>query len=248
MTARRKNQPFRAALVTGAGQRIGAYLAESLANDGYAVALHCHRSIRPAERLQQKIIDRGGKAVLIAADLSEAGAPARLIHEASMRLGPLSVLVHSASVFVADRLATLDAAGIDASYALHVRAPLLLAKSFATQIPTKSDAVIVHLTDAALARPSEYFLAYRAGKAALSALTQDLALALAPRVRVCAVAPGWVLPSAKQSAANFRKVVKATPLRRATALKEIGDSVRLILASPSMTGQTIFLDSGIALG
>jgi len=92
------------------------------------------------------------------------------------------------------------------------------------------------------------FVSYTVSKAALWALTRSCALALAPRVRVNAIGPGPTLPSARQTADEFRRQCATMPLRRGTTPEEICRAVRFILGAPAMTGQMIALDGGQHLG
>jgi NAD(P)-dependent dehydrogenase (short-subunit alcohol dehydrogenase family) len=234
----------RAALVTGAGVRIGRAIALGLARHGLAVGVHYRSSRAAAEAVVGEIRAAGGRAAPVAGDLAEAGAAAAIIAAAERALGPLSCLINNASEFNPDGIGDLAAAGFDRHAAVNLRAPLLLAQAFVRQLPEAGPADIVNIVDQRVLRPTPAFFTYTLSKAGLWAATQMLAQALAPRVRVNAVGPGPVLASAHQSPAEFAAEAAATPLGRGASPEEIAAAVRFILDAPAMTGQMIALDGG----
>jgi NAD(P)-dependent dehydrogenase (short-subunit alcohol dehydrogenase family) len=232
------------ALVTGAAQRIGRAIAKELARAGWAVAVHYHRSAADARSLVAEIADSGGTAVAIAADLGKANAAASLIGAAAKALGPLTLLVNNAAIFERDTIATADAKSFDRHAAVNLRAPLLLSQAFARQLAGDAAGNIVNLVDAQVWRTDADFISYNLSKAGLWSLTRNLALALAPRVRVNAIGPGAALPSARQSPAHFARQWSSTPLGRGAHPGEIAQAIAFIVAAPAMTGQMIALDGG----
>jgi NAD(P)-dependent dehydrogenase (short-subunit alcohol dehydrogenase family) len=237
-----------AALVTGAGQRIGRACALALAEAGYAVAVHYHRSGETAEAVAAAIRDTGGKAAAIDADLSDEAAVAGLIPRATVALGPIGVLVNNASVFEGDTVATATRESWDRHLSVNLRAPFVLIQEFAQLLPKDSGGLVVNLLDERVWNLTPYFVSYTLSKAGLWTLTQTLALALAPRIRVNGIGPGPTLPSPRQSREQFAEQCKSTPLRRGTGPEEIAAALRFILAAPAMTGQMIALDGGQHLG
>lgn len=238
----------RAALVTGAAQRIGKAIALALAADGWAVAIHHHQSRAAAEALVGEITAGGGRAVALAADLNREIETGALIAGAVEALGPLACLVNNASVFENDQALTVTRAGWDRHMETNLRAPFVLMQDFARQLPDASSGAIINLVDERVWNLTPYFVSYTLSKAGLWALTQTMALALAPRIRVNAIGPGPTLPSPRQSEQQFRRQFAATPLQRGSSPAEIGETVRFILAAPAMTGQMIALDGGQHLG
>ncbi|HTZ35155.1 MAG TPA: SDR family oxidoreductase [Stellaceae bacterium] len=236
------------ALVTGAAHRIGRALALALAEAGYALALHYHRSAEAAEGLAAAIAGRGGKAIAIAADLADEAATRRLLPRVAAALGPVGVLVNNASVFEDDTVDTVSRAGWDAHFAVNLRAPFVLSQDFARELPADAGGNIVNLLDERVWSLTPYFVSYTVTKAALWTLTQTLALALAPRIRVNGIGPGPTLPSPRQSHQQFTEQCRAMPLRRGTAPEEVAAALRFILDAPAMTGQMIALDGGQHLG
>jgi NAD(P)-dependent dehydrogenase (short-subunit alcohol dehydrogenase family) len=239
----------RAALVTGAAQRIGRALVLALAADGYAVAIHHHRSHKEAAALVAAIERDGGRAVALAADLADEAATTGLLPGAAAALGsPIGVLVNNASVFGNDTLATATRESWDAHFALNLRAPLVLMQQFARLLPAAAGGVVVNILDERVWNLTPYFLSYTLTKSALWTLTRTAALALAPHVRVNGIGPGPALPSPRQSAEQFLERCRAMPLNRGTSPDEVAAALRFILAAPAMTGQMIALDGGEHLG
>jgi NAD(P)-dependent dehydrogenase (short-subunit alcohol dehydrogenase family) len=238
----------KAALVTGAGQRIGRACALALAEAGYAVAIHYHRSGKAAEAVAEAIRDNGGQAVAIAADLADEDAVTALVPRAMAALGPIGVLVNNASVFEGDTVATATRDSWDRHLAVNLRAPFVLIQEFARHLPAEAGGLIVNLLDERVWNLTPYFVSYTLSKAGLWTLTQALALALAPRIRVNGIGPGPTLPSPRQSREQFAEQCSMMPLRRGTGPEEIGAALRFLLGAPAMTGQMIALDGGQHLG
>ena len=236
------------ALVTGAAQRIGRALALALAQDGYAVAIHHHRSSVEADALSGEINRAGGQALALRADLADETAVKRLLSAAEKALGPVGVLVNNASIFGNDTLADATRESWDAHFAVNLRAPFVLIQEFAARLPPEAGGAVINLLDERVWKLTPYFSSYTLTKAALWTLTRTAALALAPRIRVNGIGPGPTLPSPRQTAEQFLGRVRAMPLRRGTSPGEIAAALRFILAAPAMTGQMIALDGGEHLG
>ena len=238
----------RAALVTGAARRIGRTLALTLAEAGYAVAVHHHASGVEAGALVAEIGRAGGTAVALAADLADEPAVRRLLAEATAALGPIGVLVNNASLFENDTTATATRDSWDAHMAINLRAPFVLMQDLAALLPEDAGGVVINLLDERVWNLTPYFVSYTVSKTALWTLTRTMAMALAPRIRVNAIGPGPTLPSARQSIEQFRDRCRAMPLRRGTSPREIAAAMRFIIDAPAMTGQMIALDGGEHLG
>jgi len=238
----------KAALVTGGGQRIGRACALALAEAGYAVAVHYNRSGKAAETVAATIREKGGRAIALAADLTDEKAVTALLPSAADALEPIGVLVNNASVFEADTVETATRESWDRHLTVNLRAPFVLIQEFARHLPEDSGGLIINLLDQRIWNLTPYFVSYTLSKAGLWTLTQTMALALAPRIRVNAIGPGPTLPSPRQSHEQFLQQCHAVPLRRGTAPEEIATALRFILAAPAMTGQMIALDGGQHLG
>ena len=238
----------RTALVTGAAHRIGQAIALDLAARGFAVALHYNSSRDEAEALAGNIRDQGGKAVALDADLSREAESAALIGRAAEALGPVGCLVNNASRFKMDVWDTVSRDSWDAHMETNLRAPFVLAQAMAAALPAEAQGAIVNLLDQRVWNLTPYFISYTLAKAGLWTLTQTLALALAPRIRVNAIGPGPTLKSERQTENQFRMQWNAVPLNHGSTPEEIAAGVCFILAAPSMTGQMIALDGGEHMG
>ena len=237
-----------AALVTGGARRIGRALVLGLAEAGFAVAVHHHRSRAEAEALVAEIARTGGKAVALAADLADEAAVRHLLPEAAAALGPIGVLINNASIFGNDTMSTATRESWDAHLAINLRAPFVLSQEFAARLPADAGGAIINLLDERVWNLTPYFISYTVSKTALWTLTRTMALGLAPRIRVNAIGPGPTLPSSRQSPEQFYERCHSLPLRRGTSPGEIAATLRFILAAPAMTGQMIALDGGEHLG
>ena len=232
------------ALITGGARRIGAAIARDLAAAGWRVAVHYHSSAAEAEALAAGIAGGGGQAVALAADLAREAEVETLVERAAAALGPVTLLVNNASTFEMDRIETVTRASWDAHIEPNLRAPVVLCQRFAAALPADAQGNIVNLLDQRVLNLTPFFLSYTVSKVGLWALTQTLALALAPRIRVNGIGPGPTLPSPRQSQEQFERQWSAMPLGRGTTPEEIAAAVRFILAAPAMTGQMIALDGG----
>lgn len=234
----------RAALVTGGGKRLGRAMALALGNAGFAVAVHYRGSAAEAEATVMDLERRGVRAATVHADLAREHDTAGLIAAAAAAVGPLGVLVNNASMFERDEWDTASRASWDCHVEPNLRAPLVLAQAFARALPGSATGLVVNMLDQRVWSLTPHFTTYTMTKAALWALTQSLALALAPRIRVNGIGPGPALPSARQSQAQFDRQCASTPLGHGADPAEIGRALMAILALPSMTGQMIALDGG----
>jgi len=235
---------LKAALVTGGARRIGRAIVEDLATHGFAVAIHANGSFAEAEALAASLRGSGAKAIALRADLTEIGAVSRLVAEATGSLGPLDLLVNNASVFNKDSIAEFDEAVWERHFALHVKAPSLLARDFAQQRQADVSGLIVNVIDQRVWSPNPRFYSYMLSKSALWTATQTMAQALAPEIRVNGIGPGPTLPNDRQDPRDFQAQVEALILRRGPALDEFGRAIRFLFDTPSITGQMIALDGG----
>ncbi len=233
-----------AALITGGAQRIGRAIALALAQRGYAVAVQARRSRADADRLVGEIMAAGGRAATVEADLADHAAVLRLVPAAAGAVGPLTLLVNNAAEFEPDEIGHLDRDRFDRHFAVNLRAPIFLAEAFAAQLPAGAAGAIVNLLDQRVLNPTPRFLSYGLTKSALYVATTTLAQALAPRIRVNAVAPGPTLPSSRQDAQSFARQVHALPLDRGPTPQDIAEAVLYLASAASVTGMTIAVDGG----
>jgi len=231
----------RRALVTGGAKRLGRAIALALARHGFDLVLHCRGSQDEAHSVATEVHALGRACAVLAADLAEEAQTSALI----ARCGPgLGVLVNNASTFETGDWSTTDRANWDAHLEPNLRAPFVLMQHFAHALPPPAAGVVINLLDQRVWSLTPHFVAYTVSKVGLWGLTQSMALALAPRIRVNAIGPGPALPSARQTQAQFDRQCARLPLRRGTDPDEIGRAVLAILALPSLTGQMLALDGG----
>lgn len=228
----RRRRSRRVALVTGAGVRIGLAVARDLSRHGWTVAAH-YRSHRPR-----------GFAAALPADLALPDGPAVLAAAFRERFSRLDLLVNSASVFDRIPVEETDAAAFDAQMDLNARAPLLLAKALLPLL-RRSRGAVVNVADIGGGLvPWRGYAAYAGSKAALVRITECLALELAPRIRVNAIAPGTVLFPEGTPAAERRRVSSRIPLGRAGSPDDVCRAVRYLAEASFVTGIVLPLDGG----
>ena len=232
------------ALVTGAALRLGRAIALDLAKHGWRIGVHHHTSGAEAKSLVEEIERLGSKAVALPADLTSEDQLRGLVHSCAEKLGPPTCLINNAARFEWDSVETLDWTGWQAELDVNLRAPIFLTQAFARTLPEDATGCVVNMIDQRVWRLTPEFFSYTIAKSALWTATRTLAQALAPRIRVNALGPGPVLPSRRQSQADFERECRATPLGRAATVDEVCRAVRFLLDSPSVTGQMIALDSG----
>ena len=232
------------ALVTGAGTRIGAAIAQALARAGHAVIIHYRADADGAAGVRDAIIAAGGRAALAQADLTDRAQRAGLVAAAATPFGPLTTLVNNASLFEPDSARDLDETLWDRHFAIHAEAPIFLARDFAAQLPAGVKGNIVNIIDERVLHPAPAYFSYTLSKSVLWTATRTLAQSLAPAIRVNAIGPGPVLPHTRQDQAAFDAGVQALPLQTHAGPDDIAGAVLMLLATPSMTGQMLALDGG----
>jgi len=233
------------ALVTGAGQRLGRAVALELARAHWGVVVHYRNSASEAEAVAAEARTLGGAAATVRADLDQRADRATLIVRAAEAAGaPLAALVNCAAMFEHDTIATLSEEAFERHILINAFTPSLLARELYQQLPEGAHGAVVNFLDFKLANPYPDHFSYTLSKYALAGATEMLARAMAPRVRVNAVAPGYVLPAPGQAEADFQRLKDDTPLERGPTPEDIAGAVRFLLENEAVTGQTIYVDGG----
>lgn len=240
----------RLVLVTGAARRIGAAIARSLHAAGWDLALHYHHSAQAMQALCAELeASRPGSTLAVQGDLADPAVPAALVQAVLDGRGRLDALVNNASLFHATPLEQTSAAQWDDFMAVNARAPFLLCQA-AAPVLAEARGAIVNLADYYAVHPAANAVAYAASKAALVAVTRGLALALAPNVRVNAIAPGPICwPEGESGDADHAAILARTPLGRSGEPADIAAAVRWLLVDGGyVTGQVIGVDGGRSVG
>ncbi len=232
------------AMVTGGARRLGRAIALALAEAGFDIALHFRSSRGEAEATAGDVAALGRRVHLLQADLSDEAQVESLVPRALAALGPLGLLVNNASHFVRDEWHDAGRDGWDAHLEPNLRAPFVLSQAFAHVLPADAEGMILNLADQRVWSLTPHFVSYTVSKAGLWALTQSLALALAPRIRVNAIGPGPTLPSDRQTPEQFARQCASVPLGRGTSPGEVARAALALLSLPSVTGQMLALDGG----
>jgi NAD(P)-dependent dehydrogenase (short-subunit alcohol dehydrogenase family) len=206
--------------------------------------VHCHTSREAGLATCEAIGRLGRRAVLLPADLAREAATQALLPDAAAALGPIGVLVNNASPFERDEWHDATRATWDAHIEPGLRAPFVLTQQFARALPADAEGAVINMLDQRVWSITPHFVSYTVAKAGLWALTQAMALALAPRIRVNGIGPGPALANTRQTPEQFARQAESVPLRHGTSPDEIARAVLAILALPAMTGQMLALDGG----
>lgn len=243
-----------AALITGAGKRIGRAFALDLAAQGWAVAVHYNASEAEAAAVAAQARALGAQAETVQADLLDRAAAEGLVDKASTALGrPLTLLINNASIFEHDDIASADRESWDRHMDSNLWAPFRLTQHFAAQAPEAerdaeglplASACVVNMIDQRVWKPTPEFMSYSLAKAALWAFTRTAAQGLAPDVRVNAIGPGPTMQGPRQSAAHFAAQRAGTVLGRGANTAEICAALGYFLDAPAVTGQLLCVDGG----
>tara|TARA_B100000676_G_C18041455_1_gene825219 strand:+ start:341 stop:1096 length:756 start_codon:yes stop_codon:yes gene_type:complete len=235
------------ALVTGGAKRIGAAIVRGLSRDGWSVVVHYNSSKSEAETLAKELTANGSAVDIVGCDLTDLAATERLVPECVERFGPLDCLINNASLFEPDWLETVEPALWQKQLDVNLRAPMLLTKAFAAQLPDGREGCVINMLDNKVFSPNPDYFSYSVGKFGLKGITEMAAMALGPRIRVCGIAPGLTTISGDQSAEDFESQSTMNLLEKSSSPEEIVKTVRYILASDILTGQIIVVDGGQSL-
>jgi NAD(P)-dependent dehydrogenase (short-subunit alcohol dehydrogenase family) len=215
-----------------------------MAGAGYDIAIHCRHSDGDAESLAAEVAALGRRARILSTDLANELQVRVLVGEAHRALGPVTLLINNASVFEDDRIETFGSDTWRAHMEVNLHAPLLLAQSFAAELPAGMGGHIINILDQRVWNPNPQFFTYSLSKAALWTATRTLAQALAPRIRVNGIGPGPTLPSIHQTSEMFQAEAANIPLERRSEPADIAGAALYLIDAPAVTGQMIAVDGG----
>ncbi len=233
------------ALVTGGHRRLGAAIAARLAQGGWSLALHGTHDSAPDAALASAIAAHTTPWHGFVADFADPAQVEGLLPQVIARFGQVpALLVNNAARFGDDDADSADAGSLARFHQVDAAAPQLLALAMHRAGARGS---IVNLVDQRIRNPVRDQLSYSLAKAALASATRTLAVALAPRLRVNAVAPGLTLPTADYSDEKMARLAEAMPLHRLPTPDDIADAVVWLASAQAVTGQTLFVDGGASL-
>ena len=232
-------------LVTGAARRLGRAIALDLAAQGYNLAVHHRDSAADAAETVAQARAFGASAEAFRADLADEAECRALVPAVLVRFGHLRAIVNNASSFEDDSAQSFGYAAMEHHARANTGPAVLLAQALHQHAEaTKTQGCVVNLLDQKLWNMNPDHFSYTLSKAALQAATVMLAQALAPRLRVCGVAPGITLPSGPMNEAEFAEAHRLTPLGRSSTPDDIARAVRFLIESPAITGTTLLVDGG----
>jgi NAD(P)-dependent dehydrogenase (short-subunit alcohol dehydrogenase family) len=232
-------------LVTGAARRLGRAMALDLAAHGFDVAVHYRGSKDEALATVAEAQALGARAQAFHADLSDEAACRALVPAVAAHFNRLDAVVNSASTFEYDDPASFSIAAMEKHWRANTAPAILLAQALHAHLDGCAETgCVVNIIDQKLWNPNPDYFSYTLSKAALQSATVMLAQALAPRVRVCGVAPGVTMASGPMSSDEFAAAHRMTPLERSSTPEDIARAVRFLIESPAITGTTLLVDGG----
>ncbi len=231
-------------MVTGGGRCVGRALALALADAGADVFVHYNRSADAAVEVQTEIESSGRRAAVGGVDLSNPAEAPRLIEMAREALGEVSILVNSASGFATDTIEDVTLEDWQRSHDLTLASPAFLTQAFARSLPEGVDGAVVNVTDVRTMTPYLKHFSYIVAKGGVDTLTRAAALALAPRIRVNAVALGVILPPPGEDAAYVESLAAELPLQRVGGTAPVVEAALSLIRNDFVTGEIIRLDGG----
>lgn len=233
----------RVALVTGAGTRVGRVIALALGAAGMRVAVHYAGSEKGARQTAEEIIASGSEARTLPGDLTDPATGPRLVEHTVKVFGALDVLVNSAAIMLRTPVGEVLVEDWDAMFALNLRAPFFLCQSAARAMGDRGG-VIVNIADLAAFESWKSYIPHSITKAGIVQMTRGLAHALAPRIRVNAIAPGAVLLPEGWTQKDADKLISTTPLGRIGTPEDVAQAVMYLISADYVTGETIIVDGG----
>ena len=236
--------PTQTAVVTGGAVRLGKAIALALARRGMNLAIHYNASAGAARALVQQIRDLGQQAIALQVDLGRPALAPKLIEQTVAQFGRVDLLVNNAAIFEPGEWYDTDQENWDRHMNINLKSPFFLAQAFARQANGQRDAQIINIGDWRGERPGAHYIAYTLTKAALIAMTQSLAQALAPTIRVNAIAPGLILPPPGEDERYLEQEALKIPAQRAGSTGEIVKALSYLLDADFVTGEVLHVTGG----
>jgi NAD(P)-dependent dehydrogenase (short-subunit alcohol dehydrogenase family) len=238
------NNPSKLAVITGAGHRLGRCFAISLAKNGYAILLHYHSSESQALETAAEIRSIGKVAYLHQANLSDCTDIFKMWKFIDTLPHIVDVLINSAATMSHDDIRSVSPKEFDESMAINLRAPLVCSQEAGKRM---SNGGLINISDIGAGKNWLGYPIYTISKAGLEVLTRIMAKALAPKIRVNAIAPGLILPPLDMNSDSWDKLIQKVPLKRSALPEEIASMVEYLIKNQYITGQVIDIDGGYSL-
>jgi len=232
------------AVVTGAAHRVGKFIALELAEAGAHLVVHYNSSEAQALTTVEEIKQKGVRAIAAGGDLSAQEGIDHLFQSAEAEFGGVDVLVNSAAIMERGDVLTLTLEDWQRTLALNLTAPFFCAQRAARSMLARGEGAVINIADLSALEPWAKYPAHSISKAGLVMLTQVLAKALAPRIRVNAVAPGPVVKPPDWDEARWRTVGQHTLLKRTGSGYDVARAVRFLVEQDYVTGETLVVDGG----
>ena len=233
-------------IITGGATRIGAAIAESLAEHGVKITLHYNKSEKEVKRLKTKIENNGCEVFLIKADLSKTSQTKKIIPFAYKKMKGLDCLINNASIFEKDDLSNFNDKSFNNHININLKAPAVLTQDFKKYLKLKKG-VIINIIDQRIFKLTPFFFSYTLSKTGLQTLTKTSAMSLAPSIRVNGIAPGPTIKNKRQTEKHFKKQWKSLILKNKVNPKNICETVKYFIINDDVTGQILSVDSGQSL-
>jgi NAD(P)-dependent dehydrogenase (short-subunit alcohol dehydrogenase family) len=237
----------RRVLITGGAHRLGALLCRQFAQSGWEVWCHYQRSGEAANTLVLALRDQGFQAYSVQADLCDEASRATMMAQVAAQSGPLHCLVNSASSFEPDSADAFSLEQARAQLEVNLLAPLSLSQGLVRHLPADTapgECSVIHILDQKVFNLNPDYFSYTISKLALERAVALQAQALAPRVRVCGVAPGLMFISGPQSQENFDRSSRVNLMRQAIDPTQVAATCVFLAENPCITGTTISVDNG----
>jgi 3-oxoacyl-[acyl-carrier protein] reductase/pteridine reductase len=236
------------ALVTGGAHRVGKTITLTLAQAGANVIINYNASAKEAEATAAEAQALGVEALALKADVSELQQVEAMVAAARAHFGGIDILVNSASRFEKTPFPTNDIAGWHRVTGIAIHGSFYCANAIAPLMLEKGEGVMINIVDLSAWEPWPNFMAHSVSKAAVLALTRQLALELAPKVRVNAVAPGPVLPPPNYDEQRIARVANRTLLKRWGTPEDVAEAVLFFVKANYITGEVVVVDGGERFG
>lgn len=232
------------AVVTGGAHRVGKAIASGLAEAGAHLVVHYHQSEDQAKVTVGEIKQRGVQAIAVGGDLASYDAVVNLFRAAEAEFGGVDILVNSAAIMESGNVLTLTPEAWQRTLGINLTGPFFCAQQAALLMKARKGGVIVNIADVSAFEPWAKYPAHSVSKAGLVMLTKVLAKALAPEVRVNAIAPGPVIKPDDWPDERWRTVGRHTLLKRTGSGYDVARAVNFIVEQDFMTGETLVIDGG----